>query len=406
MPPSPDLDDARFTTINWDAESSRWLRPRRRTVGFAAVLGVLLVLFAYDFLVSPDKLIAELKWDPRRMDWLLVASFVLLGRYVFLPLAINRQRSVKYGRELLSRPAGVLSLTGLVFLAIVAIAGPDLLYDGYPQLADKFQPPPFTSLDTTDLRFGYQCAGQMTGEVCHGTTKYLFGTTRIGEDVALLVAEGIRVALILGLAAGMIMAVVATVVGTLAGYFGGLVDDILMLYVEVQQTVPAIVVFVVFATLFLGEYSTVTQAGLFALALVFGLLDWGGIARLVRSEVLTRRSAGYVRAAKAAGASDSHVIRRHVIPNSTATIVTAVTRRIPLLILAHTALAYLEVHRAGARSLGRLLRIGLAGTHLPWHQKWWVTTFAVIALILITVSFNVFGDVVRDVIEPQSEVNE
>lgn len=402
--PSTDTDDALFTTIDWEAESSSRFRPRRRTIGFAVALATIAALLAYDFVVAPEELITQLKWDPTRMDWLVLTSIAVFGRYVALPLAVNRRRTIRYGRELLSRPAGVLSLGAILFLVIVALVGPDLLYSGYPKLMDRFQPPAFSSLDTSSLTIAYECAGEMSGEVCHGSMKYLFGTTRIGEDITLLIAQGIRVALILGFAAGMVMAIVATVVGTVAGYYGGLVDDILTRYVELQQTVPALVVFVVFATLFLGEYSSVTEGGLFSLALVFGLLDWGGIARLVRSEVFTRRSSGYVRAAKAAGASDIQVIRRHIIPNSTATIVTAVTRRIPLLVLAHTALAYLEIHRAGARSLGRLLRIGLARAHLTWHQKWWVTTFAVLALILITVSFNVFGDVIRDVIDPKSEV--
>lgn len=402
--PSTDLDGARFTTIDWEAESGRRFRLRRRTAGVLAVAALLAALFVYDVVVGPDELVAEFKWDPSRMEWLLLASFVVIGRYVLLPMAVNRRRTKRYARQLLTRPAGFLSVATLFVLVVVAVVGPDVFYDGYPRLMDRFQPPVYGTLDIEGLRIGYECAGQLTGTVCHGSWAYPLGTTRIGEDIVVLLAKGIQVALLFAVATGVLMAVVATLVGTLAGYYGGFVDDVLMRYVEIQQTVPAIVVFVVFATLFLGDYSSVTEGGLFALALVFGLLDWGGIARLVRSEVLTRRSAGYVRAAKAAGASDFHVIRRHVVPNSTATIVTAVTRRIPLLILAHVALAYLQIHRAGARSLGRLLRIGLEPSHMAWHQKWWTTTFAVVALVLLTVSINVLGDVLRDVLNPHSEV--
>lgn len=402
--PSPDLDDARFTSIDWDDEAGSRFRPDSRTVGFVLLLAVLAALLAYDLLVNPGELITELNWDPTRMDWLTLVSLAILGRYVLVPGLLDSRRTIRFARAFLSRPAGFLSATTLGLLAIFAIVGPAVLDTGYPRLSHRLQPPLFGTFPADALSFVYECTGHVAGGACHGSMQYPLGTTRWGEDITLLLAQGVQVALILGLAAGTIMAVLATAVGTIAGYYGGWVDDILMRYVEVQQTVPAVVVFVVLATLFLGNLTGITQGGLFALALVFGLLDWGGIARLVRSEVLTRRSAGYIRAARAAGGSDRHIIRRHVIPNSRATIVTAVTRRIPLLILAQTALAYLELHRAGEQSLGRLLRVGLEGFHVAWYQKWWITTMAVLTLVLLVVAFSVLGDVARDLLDPQTEV--
>ncbi|MHB9287033.1 ABC transporter permease [Halobacteriales archaeon Cl-PHB] len=402
--PSTDLDDAKFTDVDWGTESRAIPRPRYRTVGFVLTLAVLFALLAYDYFVAPRKLFAPLNWDVSRMGWLTLASLVLFARYAILPLVLDRRRAARYVRQFLSRPAGVASLLLLVFFGLVALVGPELFYRSYPRLADRLQPPAFAAVKFDDLPIVYECAGRAAEGTCHGTWQYPLGTTRIGEDIVLLLARGTRIALILGFSAAMIMGLVATAVGTTAGYVGGWVDDLLMGYVDVQQTVPAIIVYVILVTMFLGEIAGVTQGGLFALALVFGLLDWGGIARIVRSEVIGRRSKGYVRAAKAAGASDVHVIRRHIIPNSTATIVTALTKRIPLLILAQTALAYLALNRAGSKSLGRILRIGLEGRHMSWHRKWWVTTFAVVLLVGMVVAFSVFGDEVRDVIDPQTEV--
>ena len=402
--PSTDLDDARFTGIDWADESGGWSRPRGRTVGLVVALGILAALLAYDYTQRPDELFAFLNWDVSRMDWLTLASLILFGRYVVFPLAADRRRAAGYAREFLSRPAGVASLAVLLFFGFVALFGPELLYRSYPKLEDRLQPPAFSGVYVDDLTMVYECVGEQAAGKCQGTWEYPLGTTRIGEDLVLLLARGVRVALVLGFSAAMIMGLVATAVGTTAGYVGGWVDDVLMSYVDVQQTVPAIVVYIVLATLFLGNLSGVTQGGLFAVALVFGLFDWGGIARIVRSEVMARRSNGYVRSAKAAGASNLHVIRRHIIPNSTGTIVTSLTRRIPLLILAQTALAYLALHRAGSKSLGRILRIGLEARHMLWHRKWWVTTFAVVILILMIVAFSVFGDEIRDVIDPQTEV--
>jgi len=402
--PSTDLDGARFTAIDWNEETGGLARPRGRTLGLAIALAVLGLLLAYDLLVQPGELVAALNWDVSRMDWLALTSLVVFGRYVVFPLVADRRRTRRYVTKFLSRPAGVISLAILLLLGLVALVGPEVFYRSYPRLSDRLQPPAFAGVLVDDIPIVYNCVGEQAAGTCQGTWKYPLGTTRIGEDLVLLLARGTRVALSLGFAAAMIMGIVATAVGTTAGYVGGWVDDVLMSYVDVQQTVPAIVVYIVLATLFLGNLSGVTQGGLFAVALVFGLFDWGGIARIVRSEVMARRSAGYVRAARAAGASDLHVIRRHIIPNSTGTIVTSLTRRIPLLILAQTALAYLAIHRAGSKSLGRILRIGLEPRHMTWHRKWWITTFAVILLILMVVSFSVFGDEVREVIDPQSEV--
>lgn len=402
--PSTDLDDARFTAIDWDDTAGGWLRPRGRTIGLVVAFVILAALFAYDVIVRPGELFAALNWDVSRMDWLTLASLVIFARYVVFPLLADRRRAAGYARTFLRRPAGVLSLAILLFLGFVALFGPELLYRSYPRLSDRLQPPAFSSVLVEDLTIIYNCVGEQSAGYCHGTWQYPLGTTRIGEDMVLMLARGTRIAFVLGFSAAMIMGLVATAVGTTAGYLGGWVDDVLMSYVDIQQTVPAIVVYIVLATLYLGNVSGVTQGGLFAVALVFGLFDWGGIARVVRSEVMARRSSGYVRAARSAGASNLHVIRRHIIPNSTGTIVTSLTRRIPLLILAQTALAYLEIHRAGSKSLGRLLRSGLDGRHMAWHRKWWVTTFAVILLILIVVAFSVFGDEVREIIDPQSEV--
>jgi peptide/nickel transport system permease protein len=254
----------------------------------------------------------------------------------------------------------------------------------------------FSSVYTGDI-VNSVCVGPTTGEYCHGTWAYPLGTTRLGEGVVKIVVKGMRMALKLSVSTAMIMVVIATTLGTTAGYYGGLVDDLIMRYVDVQQTIPAIVVYIVLSTMYLGQ-------GLFALALVFGLLNWGGIARLVRSEAIQRRSDGFVRAAQSAGASNAHIIRKHVIPNSAATIVTALTRQIPLLILAQVALAYLRLNIVDLRSLGGVLRRGLSFDPVAWHVKWWVTLFPALFLVLTVVTFNVFGDVMRDVLDPKGEV--
>ncbi|MFB6072684.1 MAG: ABC transporter permease [Halobacterium sp.] len=394
--PSTELDSARFTSIDWDDESGGRLSPRYRTVGLVAALLAVAALFAYDYVVQPQELVSALDWDVTRMDWLFLVSSVLFVRYAIVPLAVNRDRSATYVREFVRRPAGVLSLGYIVFFGVMGLVGPEWFGMARVNFYAAVQPPVYTKVYAADIG-AYECVGKMTNGYCHGTWKYPLGTTRVGEDMVKLIIYAIRIGLKLALSAAMIMVLVATAVGTTAGYFGGWVDDVLMRYVDVQQTIPAIVVYIILSTMYLGK-------GLFALALVFGLLDWGGIARLVRSEAMQRRTDGFVRAARSAGASDLHVVRKHVIPNSTATIVTALTRQIPLLILAQVALAYLKLNSVSFRSLGEILLRGLSADPVPWHRKWWIAGFITLFLVLTVVSFNVFGDVVRDVLDPQEEV--
>jgi len=394
--PSTELESARFTSVDWATESGGWRSVRLRTAGLAAALLVVAALFAYDYVVAPRELFEFLDWDVTRIDWLFLVSTVLFVRYAVVPLAANRDRAAAYTAEFVRRPAGVFSLAYIVVFGVLGVVGPEVFGLARVDFAAKVQPPVFASVNTDNIR-NYDCVGRMVGEYCHGTWQYPLGTTRVGEDMVKIIVYGVRIGLQLALSAAMIMVVVATAVGTAAGYLGGWVDDLLMGYVDVQQTVPAIVVYIILAQMYLGK-------GLFALALVFGLLDWGGIARLVRSEAVQRRSDGFVRAARSAGASDLHVVRKHVIPNSTATIVTALTRQIPLLVLAQVALAYLKLNNVAYRSLGEVLLRGLSANPVAWHVKWWITAFVTLFLVLTVVAFNVFGDVVRDVLDPQEEV--
>ncbi|MFB6268959.1 MAG: ABC transporter permease [Halobacterium sp.] len=389
--PSTEHEAPLFTSIDWSSRSSGVLDVRLRTVGFVAAVAALAAVFTYDYVVSPPSLIGT--WDVTRMDWVFFLSCILFVRYGVVPLATDRQRSASSVREFLRRPAGVLSLAYILGFGLLGLVGPELL--GMPRVDfyANLQPPVWGTVNMDDVH-PYRCVGTVTGNVCHGSWQYPLGTTRVGENMVNVIMYSAHIALKLSLAAAMIMVVVATAVGTTAGYFGGWVDDVLMRYVDVQQTVPAIVVYIIVATMYLGK-------GLFTLALVFGLLNWGGIARLVRSETLERRENGYVRAARSAGASDLHVIRRHIVPNSTATVVTALTRQIPLLILAQVALAYLKLNTVALRSLGGILRRSLHGRYMAWDQKWWVIGFATLFLVCTVLAFNVFGDTARDVLDPK-----
>jgi len=401
--PSSDSDPPEFTRVDWDEASSGRRRPSARTAGFALALLAVVGLLAYDLTVAPEETLPPLDWDVDRSGWFVVVALVVLARYVFVPLLADRDRTARHVTAFLDRPAGVLALGYLLAFGLVGVFGPELFEFTYAKLDARLQPPVFAGVNAS-VADGYSCVGPVADGVCRGTWQYPLGTNYIGENVVEGLIGGMHIAVKIGVATAVVMAAVATTVGTVAGYYGGWVDDLLMRYVDVQQTIPAIVVYIVIATLFLGNVEGVSDGGTLAFVLVFGLLDWGGIARLVRGEAIQRRSAGYVRAATAAGASDLHVIRRHVVPNSTATIVTALTRRIPLLVLAQVGLAYLALNSVRPASFGELLRVSLEGRHMPWYVQWWTSMPAVVLLVGLVVACNVFGDTVRDVLDPREEV--
>lgn len=412
--PGPDraddgIESAAFVSIDWDARQTRLPRLEPETLGLLISLAVLLALFAYDFVVKPDELVWFVNWDLDGVDWLFVTSMLLIVRYGVVPLVRRRDRTARQLRAFLRRPAGLLSVVYLAVFAGVGLVGPDTFFAlDYPRLKYRFQPPAFFEYPA-DKHYYYNCAGEVVDGMCQGSLAYPLGTAPFGENMLKVILHATRLGLELGVTAGMIMAVLATVLGTVAGYYGGLLDDVLMGYVDIQQTVPAIVVYLVVATVWLGNLEGVTDGGMLTLILVFGLLNWGGIARLVRSGVLKRREAGYVRAAKAAGASDLHVIRNHIVPNSKATIVTSLTRQIPLIILAQVALAYLELNRLEYYSLGRMMRyahrVNIAGSSGgPWYEVWWISVFPAIFLVFTVLSFNLLGDTMRDVFDPQEGV--
>ncbi|WP_439025817.1 ABC transporter permease [Haloarchaeobius sp. DT45] len=229
------------------------------------------------------------------------------------------------------------------------------------------------------------------GGGCYGTWADPLGTNRWGKSMVQLVFDGMRVALQVALISSVLIVPLATLTGTVAGYVGGLVDDLLMSYVDIQQTVPAIVVYMITAHVF--------GRSLFVLVLVFGLLSWGGAARLVRSEVLQRREEDYITAAESAGAGKSRIMFHHILPNVSNAVLTSVTRQIPQLILAEAAIAFLNLNDIMLISWGETINISLK--FLP--DGWWMSTIPVVFLAVTVLSFSVLGDALRDVLDPRGD---
>ncbi|MFD1644880.1 ABC transporter permease [Haloarchaeobius litoreus] len=229
------------------------------------------------------------------------------------------------------------------------------------------------------------------GTTCYGTWDYPLGTARYGQGLIPLVFSGMRVSLQVALICSMLIVPLATLVGTVAGYVGGVVDDLLMSYTDIQQTLPAIIVYMITIHVF--------GRSLFVLVVVFGLFSWAGAARLVRSEVIQRREEDFVTAARSAGAGHWRIMGRHILPNVSNTVLTSVTRQIPNLILAEAAIAFLALNNIMLPSWGETISSTLQ--FIP--DGWWMSTVPVVVLSVTVLSFSVLGDALRDVLDPRSD---
>ena len=181
----------------------------------------------------------------------------------------------------------------------------------------------------------------------------------------------------------------ATTVGMVAAYYGGRIDDLLMAYVDVQLAVPAVLIYMIAYQFFFNSMAMLLVA--------FGLLSWGGIAQIVRSEALQRSEEGYVLAARSVGAPDRYVLRRHLFPNITNTVVPATFHLIAILVLSEAGLAFLGFH-ASFQSWGMTIS---EGVFYGSTQGWWNSAFPAVAIALTVGALKIAGDGFRDVLDPR-----
>jgi len=218
---------------------------------------------------------------------------------------------------------------------------------------------------------------------------YPLGTDAQGRPLGHLVVYGMRVSMEVGLVSAALAITIGTVVGATAAHFGGAVDEVLMRYVDLQQTFPVFVLLLLLVYLY-GP-SLLIVVGL------YGLFGWEGTGRLVRSEALQRSQEAYVRAAEAAGAGRWWIVRRHLIPNVSSTVITAATLSIPVFILGEATLAFLGFSDPQVFSWGRTIAAGRGDlATAPW-----ISTLPGLFLFLTVLAFNFVGDALRDAIDPR-----
>jgi len=217
-----------------------------------------------------------------------------------------------------------------------------------------------------------------------------FGQDSVGRDYFAMTMRGTQISLLITLLVGVIAAAVGVVFGALAGYFRGWVEAVLMRLTDMVIIIPVLLIGAV-----IGHN---TESGIVVLGALLGLTYWTGMARLVRGDFLSLREREFVDAARLAGASDTRIIFKHILPNAVGVITVNTTLLMSSAILLETSLSYLNMGvKAPDTSLGLLISQNQAAfSTRPW-LFWWPGLF----IVLICLCINFIGDGLRDAFDPR-----
>ena len=307
-------------------------------------------------------------------------------------------------RKLMKNPLAVASMIVLIILTLTIIIVPAIYPYSYSQMITVDGKRDKTAKNLAP--FEYSKNEQKAIENGETIFPHIFGTDELCRDYFIRVVFGARVSLLVGLFASLIVLVIGLLYGSISGYFGGRVDLIMMRIVDIIYSLPDTLM-VILLSVVLGQtigpmiQGTVLASignNMISLFIVFGLLYWVGMARLVRGQILSIKSNEYVLAAKAMGAKPRRIIRKHILPNCMSVIIISVALQIPSAIFTESFLSFIGLGvQAPMPSLGSLANAARGGMQsYPWKML-----FPALAICLIVLSFNLLGDGLRDAFDPK-----
>jgi peptide/nickel transport system permease protein len=272
---------------------------------------------------------------------------------------------IRFGRALLRHRASAIGIVILAVVLIVALVGP-LVYPRSPwrMVQRPFLPP--LSIDG-----------------------FVFGTDALGRDVAAGLIHGARVSLLVGLVSTLVALAIGVPLGAIAGYAAGRIDDALMRFTELFQTIPSFALAIVLVA--------VLQPSIASIVAAIAVVSWPPVARLVRGEVLSLRRREYVEAAIVAGHGGRWIIWHEILPNTLSPIIVLASLMVATAILLESSLSFLGLGDPNLMSWGYM--VGAGRTVI--RQAWWITVCPGVAILLTVLALNLIGEGLSDVLNPR-----
>lgn len=233
-----------------------------------------------------------------------------------------------------------------------------------------------------------------------GFKGYIMGTDKLGRDVFTRIVHGGKMTMTVGAVAVIVSTIIAIIVGCLSGYFGGWVDMLLMRITEIFSSIP----FLPFAMMLSYVIRTTPieeTTRIIIMMVMLGLLSWTGLARMIRGQVLAEREKEFVLAAQSMGVKEKRIAFKHILPNVISVILVSVTLDFAGCMLTESSLSYLGFGVQQPRPTWGNMLDG-ANNSIVIQNYWWQWVFPALFLAIATISINIIGDTLRDVLDPKS----
>ena len=238
-----------------------------------------------------------------------------------------------------------------------------------------------------------------------GSPEFVLGTDTLGRDVLSRVIYGARVSMLVGFLPTIIILLVGTSVGMLAGYYGGKLDSFLMRLTDIMYGFPDLLFFIIAIVALRDTWIGTLMNGLALLFIALALINWVGVARIVRGQVLSLKEKEFIEAARCMGAKDFRIMIRHLLPNSLGPIVVVAAFTIPNMIITEAILGYLGLGLKPATDLSSFFVTSWGALLLEGQTSINAQPFMLLApafcVGLVVLAFTFLGDGLRDALDPQ-----
>jgi oligopeptide transport system permease protein len=306
-------------------------------------------------------------------------------------------------RKLMKNPLAVASMVVLILIILIILIAPAIIPYKYSEIlsvdgrrdkgAKNLAPFTYSKLEEQYIAKG-------------GTRfPHIFGTDEQCRDYFIRVVYGTRVSLSVGFFASLIVLIIGMIYGSISGYAGGRTDLIMMRIVDIIYSLPDMLMVILLSVVLneilkfpSGSFLDKLGSNMISLFIVFGLLYWVGMARLIRGQILTIKENDYVLAARAVGASTGRIIKRHILPNCLSVIIISTALQIPSAIFTESYLSFVGLGvSAPMPSLGSLANAAREGLQSYPYKL----VYPALVICLIVLSLNLLGDGLRDAFDPK-----